>query len=55
MGRETHHSEDRPLDFFATALTVLLCAIWGGAFVGIKISTLDMPPMGSGAVRFCLT
>lgn len=54
MGRETHHAEDQPLDFFATALTVLLCAIWGGAFVGIKLSTLDMPPLGSGAVRFCL-
>jgi drug/metabolite transporter (DMT)-like permease len=36
-------------------LTILLCAIWGGAFVGIKISTLDMPPIGSGAIRFCLT
>ena len=46
---------DQPLDLFATGLTILLCAIWGGAFVGIKISTLDMPPLGSGAVRFCLT
>lgn len=46
---------DQPLDLFATALTILLCAIWGGAFVGIKISTLDMPPIGSGAIRFCLT
>lgn len=51
-GAQTH---DQPLDFFATTLTILLCAIWGGAFVGIKISTLDMPPMGSGAVRFALT
>lgn len=48
-------SHDQPLDLFATALTILLCAIWGGAFVGIKISTLDMPPIGSGAIRFCLT
>jgi drug/metabolite transporter (DMT)-like permease len=55
MGRAVSHSHDQPLDFFATALTILLCAIWGGAFVGIKISTLDMPPIGSGAVRFCLT
>lgn len=55
MGRAVSHSHDQPLDFFATALTILLCAIWGGAFVGIKISTLDMPPLGSGAIRFCLT
>lgn len=55
MGGPASHSHDQPLDFFATALTILLCAIWGGAFVGIKISTLDMPPLGSGAVRFCLT
>ena len=55
MGREIHDAHDQPLDLFSTALTVLLCAIWGGAFVGIKISTLDMPPLGSGAVRFCLT
>lgn len=55
MGRAASHAHDQPLDFFATALTILLCAIWGGAFVGIKISTLDMPPMGSGAFRFCLT
>jgi drug/metabolite transporter (DMT)-like permease len=55
MGRAASHAHDQPLDFFATALTILLCAIWGGAFVGIKISTLDMPPLGSGAIRFCLT
>ena len=55
MRRELSHLHDQPLDLFATALTVLLCAIWGGAFVAIKISTLDMPPLGSGAVRFCLT
>lgn len=50
-----HATHDQPLDLFSAALTVLLCAIWGGAFVAIKISTLDMPPLGSGAVRFCLT
>jgi drug/metabolite transporter (DMT)-like permease len=50
-----HDTHDQPLDLFSTALTVLLCAIWGGAFVAIKISTFDMPPLGSGAVRFCLT
>ncbi|MBI3801721.1 MAG: DMT family transporter [Deltaproteobacteria bacterium] len=50
-----HDTHDQPLDFFSTALTVSLCAIWGGAFVAIKISTFDMPPLGSGAVRFCLT
>lgn len=55
MGGPASHSHDQPLDFFATALTILLCAIWGGAFVGIKISTLDMPALGSGAIRFCLT
>jgi drug/metabolite transporter (DMT)-like permease len=55
MGRETPYTHDQPLDLFSTALTVLLCAIWGGAFVAIKISTLDMPPLGSGAVRFGLT
>jgi drug/metabolite transporter (DMT)-like permease len=56
MGREPHDTHhDQPLDLFSTGLTILLCAIWGGAFVAIKISTFDMPPMGSGAVRFCLT
>ena len=55
MEQGTIRTADQPLDFFAAALTILLCAIWGGAFVGIKISTLDMPPLGSGAVRFCLT
>jgi len=54
MKKESLHFHDQPLDFFATALTVLLCAIWGGAFVGIKINTLDMPPLGAGALRFCL-
>ncbi|MGE0823136.1 MAG: DMT family transporter [Candidatus Binatia bacterium] len=55
MSKATPPTQDQPLDVFATALTILLCAIWGGAFVGIKISTLDMPPLGSGAIRFCLT
>ena len=55
MGRAASQSHDQPLDLFAITLTILLCAIWGGAFVGIKVSTLDMPPMGSGAIRFCLT
>jgi drug/metabolite transporter (DMT)-like permease len=54
MGGPASHSHDQPLDFFATALTILLCAIWGGAFVGIKLSTIDLPPLGSGAIRFCL-
>lgn len=55
MGRETYYTHDQPLDFFSIALTVLLCAIWGGAFVAIKVGTFDMPPLGAGAVRFCLT
>lgn len=55
MEKQPVLAHDQPLDFFATALTILLCAIWGGAFVGIKISTLDMPPLGSGAIRFGLT
>lgn len=55
MKNGTPSGADQPLDLFATGLTILLCAIWGGAFVGIKISTLDMPPIGSGAIRFALT
>jgi drug/metabolite transporter (DMT)-like permease len=47
-------THDQPLDFFATSLTILLCAIWGGAFVGIKLSSIDLPPLGSGSIRFCL-
>lgn len=46
---------DRPLDSFAILLTTLVCAIWGGAFVAIKIGLLDMPPLGSAALRFLLT
>jgi drug/metabolite transporter (DMT)-like permease len=32
----------------------LVCAIWGGAFVAIKIGLFDMPPLGSAALRFFL-
>lgn len=46
---------DQPLDAYAIALTILLCAIWGGAFVAIKVGTMDMPPLGAGAIRFLLT
>jgi drug/metabolite transporter (DMT)-like permease len=46
---------DQPLDLFSTLLMTLVCAIWGGAFVAIKISLMDMPPLGSAAVRFFLT
>ncbi len=46
---------DSPLGLFAVALTILLCAIWGGAFVAIKVGTMDMPPLGAGALRFLLT
>jgi drug/metabolite transporter (DMT)-like permease len=52
---ETSDVHDQPLDLFTVALTILLCAIWGGAFVAIKVNTFDMPPMGAGALRFCLT
>jgi drug/metabolite transporter (DMT)-like permease len=55
MGKETYYTHDQPLDLFSTALTILLCAIWGGAFVAIKVGTFDMPPLGAGAIRFCLT
>jgi drug/metabolite transporter (DMT)-like permease len=49
------HPTDRPLDASAVALMSLVCAIWGGAFVAIKIGLLDLPPLGSGALRFLLT
>lgn len=48
-------SVDRPLDPFAVLLTSLICAIWGGAFVAIKIGLWDLPPLGSAAMRFGLT
>lgn len=50
-----YQPQDQPLDLFAISLMVLLCAVWGGAFVAIKIGLLDMPPLGSAALRFCLT
>src|SRR6266508_2618143 len=54
-GNVVDHSPDQPLDLFSTLLTILVCAIWGGAFVAIKIGLLDMPPLGSAALRFFLT
>ncbi|MCE2485267.1 MAG: DMT family transporter [Desulfurellaceae bacterium] len=48
-------SADSPLDLLAVSLTIVLCAIWGGAFVAIKVGTMDMPPLGAGALRFLLT
>ncbi len=49
------HPDDRPLDLSALALTVLLSAIWGGAFVAIKVGIFDMPPLGAAALRFGVT
>jgi drug/metabolite transporter (DMT)-like permease len=46
---------DRPLDAFAVLLMTFVCAIWGGAFVAIKVGLLDLPPLGSAALRFLLT
>jgi len=48
-------SPDQPLALSSTLLMTLVCAIWGGAFVAIKIGLLDMPPLGSAALRFFLT
>ncbi len=48
-------SPDQSLDLSSTLLMILVCAIWGGAFVAIKIGLLDMPPLGSAALRFFLT
>jgi drug/metabolite transporter (DMT)-like permease len=48
-------SPDQPLDLFSTLLTTLVCAIWGGALVAIKIGLMDMPPLGSAALRFFIT
>ncbi|HXG18079.1 MAG TPA: DMT family transporter [Methylomirabilota bacterium] len=48
-------SVDRPLDPSAILLMTLVCAIWGGAFVAIKINLLDMPPFGAAALRFLVT
>jgi drug/metabolite transporter (DMT)-like permease len=46
---------DSRLDVFAVLLMTTVCAIWGGAFVAIKIGLLDLPPLGSAAMRFGLT
>jgi drug/metabolite transporter (DMT)-like permease len=46
---------DQRLDAFAVLLTTTVCAIWGGAFVAIKIGLFDLPPIGSAALRFLLT
>ena len=46
---------DQPLGLVPTLLMVLICAIWGGAFVAIKIGLFYMPPLGSAALRFVLT
>lgn len=48
-------SSDQPLGLFSTLLMILVCAIWGGAFVAIKVGLLDMPPLGSAALRFLVT
>lgn len=46
---------DQSLDVFAVLLMTLVCAIWGGAFVAIKIGLMDLPALGSAALRFLLT
>jgi drug/metabolite transporter (DMT)-like permease len=48
-------SPDQPLELFSSLLMTLVCAIWGGAFVAIKIGLMDMPRLGSAALRFFLT
>src|SRR6266545_5260566 len=54
-GNVVDHSPDQPFDLFSTLLTILVCAIWGGAFVAIKIGLLDMLLLGSAALRFFVT
>lgn len=49
------HTHDQPLGPSAIALTALLSAIWGGAFVAIKVGMFDMPPLGAAALRFGVT
>ncbi len=49
------HTDDRPLEPSALALTALLSAIWGGAFVAIKVGIFDMPTLGAAALRFGVT
>lgn len=46
---------DQPLGFFPILLMTVICAVWGGAFVAIKIGLFYMPPLGSAALRFVLT
>jgi drug/metabolite transporter (DMT)-like permease len=46
---------DQSLDISAVLLMTLVCAIWGGAFVAIKIGLMDLPALGSAALRFLLT
>ncbi|MCS6927117.1 MAG: EamA family transporter [Candidatus Binatia bacterium] len=46
---------DQPLGLFPTLLMIVICAVWGGAFVAIKIGLFYMPPLGSAALRFVLT
>ncbi len=48
-------SPDQPLDLSSTLLMILVCAIWGGAFVAVKIGFRDMPPLGSAALRFFIS
>lgn len=49
------HTYDQPLGLSAIGLTTLLSAIWGGAFVAIKVGIFDMPPLGAAALRFSVT
>ncbi len=49
------HTYGRPLDLSAITLTAFPSVIWGGAFVAIKISLFDMPPLGAAALRFGIT
>lgn len=49
------HTDDLPLELSAIALTALLSAIWGGAFVAIKVGIFDMPPLGAAVLRFGVT
>lgn len=48
-------SVGKPLDSFAVVLMTMICAVWGGAFVAIKINLLDMPPFAASSLRFSLT
>ncbi|MEW6297706.1 MAG: DMT family transporter [Thermodesulfobacteriota bacterium] len=46
---------DRPLGPLSVLLMTVVCAVWGGAFVAIKIGLFYMPPFGSAAIRFFIT